>query len=170
MPPTIIVDRGGEVGSVQMFVGDGEHGAGGAVSDEEAMKAAVFDFLVFNTDRHDANYLTDGKGHLVLIDNGLILPTEERYLRDRFTPRWRTDVPRGVMDALNGGDWAGLYNRLISMGVEREAVDSMSQRVAYLRAEGAVDRNEWDSTPWRTFPSFSESSPGARHGSLSNPA
>jgi hypothetical protein len=85
VPTTVKRTIGGDTGSMQAFVknaevpGDSLHSLF-MVEAEQLDRAAVYDFLMGNTDRHAGNFmlgneLTEaGNATLHLIDNGLILP------------------------------------------------------------------------------------------------
>ncbi len=79
VPPTAFRRHDGQEGSVQRFVPDAlpahyvtEQARFDGQTD--AGRAAVFDYLTANTDRHTGNWLMTPEGKLVLIDNGLAFP------------------------------------------------------------------------------------------------
>lgn len=64
-------------GSIQKWINDAKIGYDGEFKNEDLEKAAVFDWILGNTDRHGGNFL-EKDGNLFLIDNGLIL-SNRRY-------------------------------------------------------------------------------------------
>lgn len=86
VPPTVIRDIDGRVGSAQLFVEDA-HLHADVSSDElsdmfrkDQSKLNAFDFLIGNDDRNPENYLIK-EGRIVAIDNGLTFQalTENEY-------------------------------------------------------------------------------------------
>src|SRR5262249_6779880 len=86
VPPTVVREYQGRTGSVQKFVESADiarnhdHPYDG---ETDAARAAAFDQLVANTDRHQKNWMLKGdpdnqaeSDKIALIDNGLILPTK----------------------------------------------------------------------------------------------
>jgi hypothetical protein len=68
----------GQEGSIQEFVPGGKVAAEKSLrtkydGPEDRARAAAFDYLIGNSDRHDGNWLVKN-GRLVLIDNGLSFP------------------------------------------------------------------------------------------------
>lgn len=120
VPTTVVRANGLEVGSAQAFVPD----AGVAYGlpedkqydgDKDVSRAAAFDFLIGNSDRHMGNWMVSNAGKLVLIDNGLSFPSDtaneeggNTYLLDE-TVRRDLDVPPEVKQ------WAGKWPELKTM-------------------------------------------------------
>lgn len=78
VPKTEVIEHKGKIGSLQEFVGDAQIAMELPLSQaydgkEDRARAAAFDFVMGNTDRHEGNWLIAG-GKLKLIDNGLSLP------------------------------------------------------------------------------------------------
>ncbi len=57
---------------------------------EDHARAASFDYLIGNLDRHDGNWLVDKKGKLVLIDHGTSFPKEH-------DPQWYAKYANGMI-------------------------------------------------------------------------
>ena len=84
VPATVIRKIEGRKGSVQLFVPGAKvakHFLGGPENNkawdgrDDLARAAVFDHLIGNTDRHPGNWLIRGNDKMALIDNGLSFPT-----------------------------------------------------------------------------------------------
>ncbi len=96
VPETVIRDVDGETGSMQDFVKDSEIGANADSQyeydgDKDLARAAAFDYLIGNTDRHFKNWMINNKDHsLHLIDNGLTFPTKA----GGFANEWLLDRAR----------------------------------------------------------------------------
>lgn len=83
VPPTTVREVNGEIGSMQQFVPNTRvakkvYYAGKYDGENDLKRAAVFDYLIGNTDRHDGNWLLSYEninGKLHLIDHGLAFPT-----------------------------------------------------------------------------------------------
>lgn len=78
VPPTAFRAHAGRDGSLQQFVPDAMEARTLTDhyrydGDDDAARAAVFDYLIGNTDRHPGNWLVRN-GKLALIDNGLSFP------------------------------------------------------------------------------------------------
>ena len=93
VPPTEMVERDGEPGTVQAFVKDTKTAEEILISDSstyknglnktqrrDIQKIALFDYITGNTDRHTGNYLLDDK-HVYAIDNGLTFPKDMKKFR-----------------------------------------------------------------------------------------
>ncbi len=91
-PPTVV--RKGEqgVGSFQAWIPDAktydEGGPEAGLSEEEAQKIALFDYLIGSQDRHGGNFMVDKAGKAHAIDNGLSFGRGLTYdtfgIKDRF--------------------------------------------------------------------------------------
>lgn len=85
VPVTVPTKVGGQDGSMQAFVPNAKTGMqvagrGGNPfgEDPEAVnRAAVFDFVTGNSDRHAGNWMLDNQGKIHLIDNGLSFPDSD---------------------------------------------------------------------------------------------
>jgi len=74
-PPTVLRREAQGVGSFQAWIPDAktynEGGPDAALSEEEARKIALFDYLIGSQDRHGGNFMIDKGGKAHAIDNGL---------------------------------------------------------------------------------------------------
>ncbi len=74
VPPTILRKEDGEIGSAQLFVDDAEPAANSEqeAKEEDLLKLKIFDFLIWNSDRHSSNFLIKDE-RIIAIDNGASL-------------------------------------------------------------------------------------------------
>ncbi len=103
VPPTIIKKINGEIGSVQAFIPDAD--VGSMVSKEkkeenvikEQLKSLwVFDLLVYNSDRHNKNWMISGE-RIIAIDNGLCFGESELSSENQF---FDEEVPAETIEKL----------------------------------------------------------------------
>lgn len=79
VPPTVIREIDGEVGSMQQFIPDSKTGKevpyyerDKDILQQQLIKLWIFDYIIYNSDRHDGNFLVKSKENkLYAIDNGL---------------------------------------------------------------------------------------------------
>ncbi len=156
VPPTTILEHGGQVGSAQAFVGEAktamelkESGrlaeALNGIPKVEREKFVALDQVLYNTERHDKNYmiLKDGSAsHIVAIDNGFSIPTAHddnlrMPMHEQFTEFSGGQISGEVMDGLlkMKGEEAALRARLEPL-LEKNAIDALFLRVQDLIAEG----------------------------------
>lgn len=67
MPPTVDRVINGRNGSVQLFMDSVDINT---AQIKELQKQRFFDFIIFNRDRHNANYLAGVNGNVISIDHG----------------------------------------------------------------------------------------------------
>jgi len=136
VPPTTVRNHNGEIGSIQQFM-DGQvafRAPRGSEydGDTDAARAAVFDYLIGNTDRHMGNWLVSPQGKLVLIDHGLSFPTDDEA-EDNHTNREILDHAaqnRLRMPDLTplAGKWPEIESELHHHGIEPEAIGHVKRR------------------------------------------
>jgi hypothetical protein len=122
VPATVVREIDGELGSVQEFIADADSDHGMYDTEDimdvgdfpdDVVRAAAFDFVIGNTDRHSGNWLIKKNGKVVLIDNGLSFP-------------FKSDA------TLQNDEWSE-GNRLLNMGFFSVASDggmSVGSKVA----------------------------------------
>ena len=88
VPPTVIRKIKGEIGSFQQFVPDTNISVNVISAEilalpswykESLLRLWIFDYLIWNSDRHGNNFLVDGKNKLWAIDNGLSFGNDSYY-------------------------------------------------------------------------------------------
>jgi len=103
VPPTVIREIDGETGSLQQFVPDAKMGE--EIPDKEyeesdslragLMKLMIFDYIIYNTDRNDGNFLVKN-GNIYAIDNSLSFGKEVMkyfmYHRDFFNVSFPDEI------------------------------------------------------------------------------
>ncbi len=167
VPPTVIREFDNDYGSVQLFVGDADFDGRWNTSHEDRIRASVYDFLMLNTDRHCGNVMYSEK-RPVLIDNGLCFPTDDRDFGNAFwqSPFYQEGViPEGIMNQLQNADWDTVIGWMDDNGIETEAVDLFTQRVAYLLDTGKlpsprddIDLRNRKNHSWTRYPKRAVSS------------
>jgi hypothetical protein len=140
VPVTAVREVNGEVGSVQEYV-EGAQDADQARLNKDkygppevAARAAAFDYLTCQADRHSGNWLTRG-GRPVLIDNGTSFPV--KYVdEDDFGDMefWRYAVLKELTVPELKGSWSELERELGESGLEPEAITLTKQRFEALAA------------------------------------
>ena len=164
IPPTVIQQIEGVWGSVQEFAGDAYTTSEKSLEDTDAIYgASVFDFLVLNTDRHNNNFMITEDGEPILIDNGLILPTNEKDLGNPFYSSYfyhSGTIPTAIIEKVRNADWSKIVNWMVDHGIEDSAVDSFTRRLAWIMDEGRLpDSGEVgrrEKSPWAKYPSRGE--------------
>ena len=135
VPASVIRDVDGEEGSMQEMV-DGQTARRTSLDifdgQDDLARAAAFDYLIWNTDRHDNNWIVKPDGKLALIDNGLSFPTREggfanHSLYDEAQSRG-LDVPEEVRDEWVS-QWPNIKTVLKSHGMDDEAIEGVEKRL-----------------------------------------
>jgi phage gp29-like protein len=157
VPSTVIRSIGGRIGSVQLFVkgakpaavylplgGKGRQPDKAFDGDRDLARAAVFDWLTGNTDRHAGNWLVRKNGKLALIDHGLTFPTSysgfrndrlEAEASNRFMPpmggmerEWK-NAP-AVVQARKAwkGKWPQIEKAMKQVDLEKSAIKAARER------------------------------------------
>ncbi|MFY9493123.1 MAG: hypothetical protein WAP55_01440 [Minisyncoccia bacterium] len=90
VPPTVVREIDGEIGSFQQFIPDAQPGRrvehselDEAAIKQQLIKLWIFDCIIFNSDRHWSNFLVKDK-KVYAIDNGLSFGDEIFYPHDSF--------------------------------------------------------------------------------------
>jgi hypothetical protein len=156
VPASVIRDIDGEEGSMQEMV-ENATTARRVYSDEEKFdgehdlaRAAAFDYVIYNTDRHDNNWMVEkkeGSSKLRLIDNGLSFPTQQggfanHQLFDEAQSR-SLDVPEEVREWQ--GKWPEIEKVLTAHGMDEEQTGGVRRRLMELANSATFnDLPEWD--------------------------
>lgn len=148
VPPTVVMDIDGDVGSAQYFVKAKNailvYGWEARVPVDQMTKAALLDYLIYNEDRHGKNFMIDEKDNLILIDNGLSLPLREDYpVSTPFLSNLSTQherVPQEIYERMENAMLKGdVEKKFSSMGLEKPAVDDLIFRWNKVLESGKVD-------------------------------
>lgn len=156
IPPTTIREIDGKVGSMQEFTE-------GVVAkevpakicfdgDTDLKRAAVFDYLVGNSDRHRGNWLVDLKrgDKLRLIDHGLILPNNQKdtyvnqNIMNEATVRKNFTIPPEIAHLTE--KWPAVEKALESCQIEPDAIAMTHHRLIDL-TEAAARGKTFDDLP-----------------------
>jgi hypothetical protein len=159
VPETVARAVGGREGSVQSFVDNAKTARNWKPSKrydgpEDLARAAAFDFVTMNTDRHESNWMLQGGTKLGLIDNGLSFPethTEPEYGNSFLLEKavyGRAPIPEAVRA------WAGKEEE-VKAALDRSGITGPAQELALqrLRMLGtATDfRSLWQAAGVRTI-------------------
>src|SRR3989304_10417848 len=105
VPPTVIREIEGEIGSVQEFVPDAKTAAETLEHEKQAVASEMFkvwilDYLIFNTDRHGYNWLIRNQ-KIHAIDNGMsfgVRPGSEDEPFDHYFAHFNAPFPQEMKD------------------------------------------------------------------------
>lgn len=159
VPTTTIREIEGGEGSIQEFVAGCKDACNVKPKDarfdgeEDNARAAAFDYLTANTDRHTGNWLVvqDGprRGKLVLIDNGMSFPTRHGFkvsnheLLDSAIDR-KLKVPAELKNLMD--KWPQMEKALRDSGIEDEAVElakARAQKLQQIARKGGSFTDLW---------------------------
>jgi hypothetical protein len=146
VPETRVREQDGDIGSVQAWVHNAETGINtpewwNAGDPLDMARVAVLDYIVYNMDRHNKNFLVGPAGRMFAIDNGLSLPDDETaanrgsYFRSivfDFVQDSPGELPPSVIRGVAGVDWDKMANRLTEMGFAPAVGKSMKKRATDL--------------------------------------
>lgn len=143
VPPTVIRDIDGRVGSAQVFVEDASTPTDDAPSEElgdtfkkDKLKLYAFDFLIGNDDRH-GNYLIK-EGRIVAIDNGLTFqaPTENEYSLYKEAILENKNFLKNLLADKKG---IGMFLRLLAELIPQTEIDGFKKRLVTVAETLNVD-------------------------------
>jgi len=102
VPPTVIREIDGEIGSVQQFIPYANPGwiiDKSKIPEYEKQRATMwlFDCLIFNSDRHRSNYL-EANGKIYAIDHGLCFGDD--WLNDGDEEFYDKDLPEDIINKI----------------------------------------------------------------------
>lgn len=106
VPPTVIREVNGEIGSAQEFIPDAKFYSdyfheGPKILKSELKKLSVFDYIIWNSDRHDQNFLITSNEKVHAIDNGLSFSQDGlRLFWDDLSPDF-FDLPEDIAEKIN---------------------------------------------------------------------
>ncbi len=136
VPQTTIRKVDGRIGSAQQYVPDAipaeeTDDPRGYGSPQASARAAVFDYIIGQMDRHSGNWLVTPDWKIVLIDNGFSFPTEydwEDYDNREFLDHAaKNNLPMPDVHSLRG-KWTQLFRVMRECGLEPEAIELVRQR------------------------------------------
>lgn len=114
----------------------------------DRVRAAAFDYVIGNEDRHRENWLSSQNGKIVLIDNGLSLPTKawnprynSSFVRNLVVEDMPVPPSKSISTAYTERA-AQIDKALEHLGIEKEAREGVQQRI----------RNLSNATSWKALP------------------
>ncbi len=147
VPATTLRHHEGQHGSVQRFVGDGilaaklGHEERFGSNHHDVRRAAAFDYLIGNTDRHLGNWLVRPTPHgdkITLIDHGLAFPDKhptgaawhhEEMIRRTYLHRTGgNDPPPNPGGSDPDGKWLAIRRTLTEHGLSSKAIADTGKR------------------------------------------
>lgn len=143
VPATTFREIGEEVGSLQEFV---EHAQTAnqmekledryGTNQYDVTRAAAFDFVIGNTDRHWGNHLVTDSGKIQLIDHGLAFPSRNSILRSRFIEAVRGDqIPPAIKEM-----WKGKLKKVRAI-LRRNGIGQDAMKATGKRYESLLNSN-----------------------------
>jgi len=134
VPPTAMIEVNEQRGSAQYFVHDAtiSHEVGGKwdrLDEQDMVEAALFDYLISNTDRHGGNWMITTDFKIVLIDNGFGFPINDEHFLSPFKRHAEdSKVPKSILDVMRKTDIESFCKKMTEMGLEDTAVDGFRSR------------------------------------------
>ncbi len=112
---------------------------------EDVDRMAVLDYVVGNTDRHGANFRTQGDGRPAAIDNGYAFPTspEVPIKSDFVVQRLDTPLSDEVVASVQACDPADLQAMLRRDGIEESAIAGCITRLHEVQDNGMITGDAW---------------------------
>jgi len=110
-------------------------------------RAATYDFMIGNLDRHTGNWMVREGGKLALIDHGLSFPTSNTQVwSNREMLMKNLKMPVGVAEkAAWAKKWPAIERSLSKLGIEKEAMVSMKDRYNFLMRHATKSVGQLDS-------------------------
>lgn len=151
MPVSSIMKYEGKYGVMMQMIphahNDGSEGD--ADFEDTAKRGTIFDFVIGNTDRHGANWMSDDNGKLWLIDHGLSFSTggdsvrfglwnsavhntnNDSVITDAFTKPWK-------------GKWDKIETILERRHIESDAIEAAKKRYDFAMKKGTTWQHLFD--------------------------
>ena len=148
IPTTAVTTIRKEAGSIQAFVPQAkaamELDATSRYGDSQrdVRRSILFDAVLGNTDRHSRNWMVTDDGKLVLIDHGLILSTENQWMRSGFlagltSAQQKQAIPENMKLPWRKA-WPKMQAALQARGIEPEAIRLAKQRLDRMLKPGTT--------------------------------
>jgi hypothetical protein len=148
VPATVARTVNGEAGSMQQFVAGAKEAAGAANPYDgrtDFARAATFDYVIGNEDRHMGNWMVKSDGKLNLIDHGLSFPESHTLSSTRGFMRKAPDQGYGRTPSVFAKPYvdnkAAILSSLSALQLPKSAVDGVSHRIDQLA--GMTSRGDW---------------------------
>lgn len=168
VPPTVIREHEGGKGSLQKFVSgaetaldkdsdiDDDGNSPKFDGEKDRARAAAFDYLIGNTDRHHGNWLVKGNGNLVLIDHGLAFPDSHKEDNSNidFVQAAAGKYASGfigpvlsIPDEIKKADWSKIEQVLHRRGLTGKEIGLTKKRFDDLKAckdfKELIGKSDW---------------------------
>jgi hypothetical protein len=138
-------------GSAAQFLNEEMAGPGkkdiAEYNDDQRQRAAIFDYVTGNTDRHGDNYMTkEPLGDLVLIDHGnAFMEVEPRGIRSPFTTQYKgKPLNPDLISELQAVDPSKVQSVLRSAGLSEPVVQAAVERFKEVQERGMITGENWD--------------------------
>lgn len=152
VPETVIRTLNGQQGSMQRFIPDAKSGyeTSGEVlqrNQQQLRKLWMFDYVLWNSDRHDGNLLFDGQEKLHAIDNGLSFGHDALRTYHSWTHTTLRDweFPTGAVEQVQ--------KLAASPEMQRILLDLLTELIPAAEAEACLSRIRKLATALREKPS-----------------
>lgn len=146
VPPTVIKEIDGKIGSFQEFINDAKSSYEVETSKHmsEMKKLWVFDFIIWNPDRHGGNFLFDkDEKKLHAIDNGIAFgkssfnPNEEFY--NQPIPE---EFKEKIKNFSSSEDKKSILKDLLEELLSKEEVEACFNRIELLNTGNIITRED----------------------------
>lgn len=111
----------------------------------ERQRAAIFDYIVANTDRHGGNHIIAPDGQLKLIDHGNAFPADNtRPIKSEFVlENLNVALSDGVLSGLRAINLQYVADRLRSAGLSEKEIGGALSRLLEVRDQGKITGETW---------------------------
>jgi hypothetical protein len=140
VPATVDKDGPKGRGSVQKFIQDApkafESGNYFGNNDTDLGRAAAFDYLIGNTDRHYGNWLIKDNSKMILIDHGLSLPehqTGDGQVSQCALLDQAYDKGMKIPEEVKNWKWNDIHNVLAEHGFNPKVIEKTKERYHFLQ-------------------------------------
>lgn len=149
VPPTVIREINGEVGSVQQFIPDTEnfrHRPTNKKTERQLKILWVFDIIIYNSDRHGDNLIIDSNDKIYAIDNGLTFGADRLRTHTQFYDHILPDtLIEKLSDFLVNDDAQRILKELLIELLPENEVEAFLKRLKYVGQlvtdHGKITRN-----------------------------
>jgi hypothetical protein len=147
VPPTVIREVDGEIGSMQRFISNGstilelpQEKINQDETQEHLARLWVFDYIIYNSDRHNSNFLIGDDKKVHAIDNGLAFGYDSlRRLYDRFIKNeTRLSAPTAIKESIDRfvawPEGQTILRELLAELLPSDEIDACFNRISYVAA------------------------------------
>lgn len=149
VPPTVIREMDGEIGSLQRFIEDAKTIREISYEEREELelemiKMGIFDYIIWNSDRHGDNFLVKEK-RFYAIDNGLSFASDAL---DTYEYLYNKKIPQDAIDKIKiflSSDKKAILQTLLEELIPEKEVKACIKRIEILDKAikgGLISENE----------------------------